>query len=171
MAIVHIAMFETLIATNGGGFQSYLNLAPPAGTVVAVGRDREGRARHARHRSSRRRRRRSTTSWPTTSPLVDDGARKNNGLALGQAAAAAILALRFNDGSQVPEPLVGTSATSRGNAPGELAPGSDLPDPARARRATGTRCLPFVITSADQFRAPVPPGHDERRRTRPRTTR
>src|SRR5688572_26255674 len=98
MAITHIAMFETLVAANGG-FQSYVNLPPPAGTVsqsIAI-------AKAARDTL--------VILYPSQAQdfddalaedllKVDDGSRKTNGLALGQAAATAILAMRFNDGSE-----------------------------------------------------------------------
>jgi PAP2 superfamily len=154
MAITHIAMFETLLAVHGG-YQSYVNLAPPAGTVsqsVAI-------AKAARDTL--------VILYPSQAQTfddaldedlakVEDGSRKNNGLALGAAAASAIMAMRTGDGSEVPEMLLGPGGYVPGNAPGEWRqdPISQIPV---ALGASWGACLPFVIASPDQFRCPVPP--------------
>jgi PAP2 superfamily len=153
MAITHIAMFETLVAANGG-FTPYLNLAPPPGNTsqsVAI-------AQAARDTL--------VILYPTQTATfdaelavdlaqIDDGQRKTNGIALGQAAAAEIQNLRFNDGSQVPETQIGVGYFP-GTAPGEwrIDPISQIPV---ALGASWGACLPFVIATPDQFRAPVPP--------------
>jgi len=74
---------------------------------------------------------------------------------LGGRAAAAILALKANDGSEKSEPLLGTEHVTS-NLPGDwrqdpislvpIALGAYWPD-----------CTPFVLESGSQFRAPAPP--------------
>jgi membrane-associated phospholipid phosphatase len=85
------------------------------------------------------------------------------GEALGKQAAAAILALRQNDGSQLPEPKVMESC-SPGDVtcfPANHEPGKWESDPISkltvALGANWGQVKPFVMTSADQFRTPVPP--------------
>jgi hypothetical protein len=86
------------------------------------------------------------------------------GAALGTQAAAAILALRQNDGSESPEPRW-TTATPPGDYkpigyPNVL-PGIWQIDPISnlgvALGGNWPKVKPFVMTSADQFRAPPPP--------------
>ncbi len=85
------------------------------------------------------------------------------GAALGTQAANAILALRANDGSQLPEPR-GHATCSPGDDtcfPSNTAPGLWHIDPISnlgvALGANWPKVKPFVLTSADQFRAPPPP--------------
>jgi hypothetical protein len=83
------------------------------------------------------------------------GRAKLNGVDIGRRAAAAILALRADDGAYYDEPVVGTEY------PVSNAPGRWRPDPvSRIRIALGAywnRLKPFVLESATQFRAPPPP--------------
>ena len=82
---------------------------------------------------------------------VRDGKAKKRGLAVGQAAAAAILALRAGDGAQ--ELTVGDPAYVEGTEPGEyrFTPGTPFAFAPRLGELT-----PFVLRSASQFR-PGPP--------------
>jgi hypothetical protein len=75
-------------------------------------------------------------------------------MVLGRRVAAAILELRANDGSEKPEPLMGTEHIT-----------SDLPgrwrqDPISvipiALGAYWGQCVPFVLTTSSQFRVPPP---------------
>jgi hypothetical protein len=77
------------------------------------------------------------------------------GIALGQRAAAAILAERANDGSGRAEPRVGIEFIT-GNLPGQWRqdPISQFP---LAIGAYWGQVRPFVLRSGDQFRAPKPP--------------
>ena len=83
---------------------------------------------------------------------------KARGVEVGQRAAAAILALRANDGSDHREPRIGV----------EFLPGSGAglwrPDPvSQVPIALGARWAevkPFVLRSAAQFRVPPPPALD-----------
>src|SRR5438105_9397264 len=105
MAIVHIAIFDSVNAVLGG-YQSYTGIQsvkPPVSLDAAV--------TQAAHDTL-------VALYPSQasafdSLLAEDLAKINNkneranGISLGQRAASAILALRTNDGSQVPEPRMG----------------------------------------------------------------
>lgn len=84
------------------------------------------------------------------------GDARTRGVALGERAAAAILKVRENDGSNHTEPVIGVDYTC------STAPLRWRPDPISNRTvALGARWAqvkPFVIRSASQFRAPAPPG-------------
>ena len=82
---------------------------------------------------------------------VPDGRGKTRGLAVGQAAAAAILALRASDGAQTL--LVGDPAYGEGTLPGEyrFTPGTPFAFAPRLGELT-----PFVLRDGSQFR-PGPP--------------
>jgi hypothetical protein len=153
MAIIHIAMFETLIAIDGG-HQSYVGLPAVAGP-----HSRAAAIAQAAHDTA-------VGLYPSQSAecdaklaaelaLIPGGAAKTNGVALGSAAAAAILAMRANDGSNHPEPLVNVDYIPSQN------PGFWRQDPISlhplALGANWSTVLPFVMTSASQFRAPAPP--------------
>src|SRR5205823_12151056 len=89
---------------------------------------------------------------------IRDSHAKINGIDLGRRAAAAILAVRANDGSQHAEPRVGIEFITS-NEPGKWRqdPISKIPLPLGAYWG-GVR--PFVLKLADQFRAPSPPALD-----------
>jgi len=86
---------------------------------------------------------------------LPDGRNKLNGIDIGRRAAAAILALRANDGSQRPEPIVGEEY------PLYTEPGKWRPDPVSglqfALGAWWGYVKPFVLPSVSAFRPPPPP--------------
>ena len=86
---------------------------------------------------------------------VRNAQQKANGIDLGQRTAAAILAMRLNDGSQIPEPRVGVDYFPSDQ------PGHWRQDPISliplALGAHWGECIPFVVNSTSQFRAPPPP--------------
>jgi len=86
---------------------------------------------------------------------IPAGLAKTEGIQIGKDAATAILALRSNDGSQRPEPLVGIDWITS-NDPGRWRqdPISLLPV---ALGAYWGEVTPFVLTSSHQFRTPPPP--------------
>src|SRR5256714_13858509 len=153
MAIVHIAIFDSVNAVLGG-YQSYSGIQPvkpPVSLDAAVAQ--------AAHDTL-------AALYPSQSPafdslLADDLAKvsnKNervNGISLGQRAAAAILALRTNDGSQIPEPVMGMNYFTSDQ------PGHWRQDPISlipvALGAHWGDCKTFVTQSASQFRVPPPP--------------
>ena len=153
MAIVHIAMFDALDAVVGG-YQSYTGVQAPHGAMssdVAIAQ--------AAHDTL-------VALYPSQAEAFDmllaedlaaehNDNKRANGITLGHNAAATLLALRVNDGSQIPEPHVGIDYF-----PSPL-PGHWRPDPISmstiALGAHWGECLDFVITSNTQFRAPPPP--------------
>ena len=156
MAIVHIAIFDSVNAVLGG-YQSYTGIQPakpPVSLDAAVAQ--------AAHDTL-------VALYPSQASafgsfLAEDLAtvsNKNeraNGVSLGQRAAAAILALRTNDGSQVPEPHFGADYF-----PNQM-PGYWRQDPISlipiALGAHWGECKTFVVQSASQFRVPPPPAMD-----------
>jgi hypothetical protein len=154
LAIVHIAMFDAVNAIVGG-YRSYTGLArdPTASVDAAIATAAKDTLiqLYPSQRSS------------FESLYADDIARippsqelaKNRGIALGNRAATRILGLRANDGSQIPEPLLGSGWTTS-NLPGRW-----RQDPvARQPIALGAhwgKCKPFVMASTSQFRVPAPP--------------
>src|SRR5438105_6171512 len=153
MAIVHIAIFDSVNAILGG-YQSYTGIQapkPPVSLDAAVAQ--------AAHDTL-------VALFPSQTPkfdsfLADDLAKisnKNeraNGVSLGQRAASAILALRANDGSQLAEPRVGVNYFTS-NQPGHWRqdPISLIP---LALGAHWGECNAFVLESSQQFRVPPPP--------------
>lgn len=155
MAIVHIAMFDAIDALTGQ-YQTYTSVTPPEhySTDAAVAQ--------AAHDTL-------VALYPSQGPTFDQAlaedllrvkskAQRANGVAFGHAVAAALLASRVGDGSEVAEVNVGP------NHPLSDLPGHWRPDPiANQPVALGAhwgQCRPFVLTSGDQFRAPPPPSLD-----------
>ena len=156
MAIVHLAVFEAVNAIEGG-YKSYVGLVPAKG-----GTSLQAAVAQAAHDTL-------AALFPSQAPsfdgqLADDlsgiqeGSMKNNGIALGKRAAAAILAERANDGSQRSEPRVGIEFITS-NDPGKWRqdPISLIP---LALGAYWGQVKPFALERSDQFRAPVPPSID-----------
>jgi hypothetical protein len=156
MAIVHIAIFDVVNAISGG-YQSYTGLPP----VTRRGSMEAGVAQAAHDTL--------VALFPAQTASLDqllaadlsqmpDGPQKNTGIDLGHRVAAAVLALRNNDGSHHLEPRVGTDFIT-GVEPGKWRqdPISVIP---LALGAYWKGVTPFVLTSAAQFRAPPPPALD-----------
>jgi hypothetical protein len=157
IAIVHIAIFDALNAAVGG-YESYTGLrrvysAPSLKATIA----------QAAHDTLVAMFPAQTATFDAA--LAEDLARvrdrraKYEGVRLGKRAAAAILALRADDGSQHDEPLIGTVPGTDyvpGDEPGvwRMDPISQLPV---ALGAHWGEVTPFVLESADQFRVPPPP--------------
>jgi hypothetical protein len=153
VAIVHIAMFDALDAVVGG-FTSY------TGTQAAHGPISVDAAISQAARDT------LAALFPSQAAtfdgyLAEDLARihnaqqKANGIDLGHRTAAAILSLRFNDGSQFPEPRIGVDYFPSDQ------PGHWRQDPISliplALGAHWGECIPFVVNWTTQFRAPPPP--------------
>ena len=153
MAIVHIAMFDSVIAIKGG-YKSYTGILPAAkdasmNAAIAT----------AAHDTL-------SALFPSQVPsfdaelshdlkLIFPEQSKKHGIAVGQQAAAAILALREDDGSEHPEPRVGIDFIT-GDKPGQWRqdPISQIPI---ALGAFWAEVKPFIMKSANQFRVPPPP--------------
>jgi hypothetical protein len=162
-AVVHIAIFDAVNAATGNRFRSYTGLREvtrPTGLNVAIAQ--------AAHDTL-------VVLFPAQAATFDalleqdlaefpDGDLKSRGIALGQRAAAAILARRVDDGSAHAEPVVGVDYVP-GDGPGEWRtdPVSLIP---LALGARWSEVRPFVLRSAGQFRLPPPPALTSDRYTR-----
>jgi PAP2 superfamily len=158
MAIVHTAIFDAMNAI-AGGFQGYTGLrAAPPGTSV------EAAIALAAHDTL-------VALFPALQDDLDEvlaadlgaipeGRAKTLGIELGQAAAAAMLAHRENDGSDHPEPRIGIDWIP-GNGPGQWRQDPISKHPL-ALGAHWGEVEPFVLQSSDQFRVPPPPAPSSR---------
>lgn len=156
MAIVHIAIFDAVNAIVGK-YHSYTGLSPaPPGTSMKAAIAQAAHDTLVAMFPSQRGR--CAAQLAADLRQIPDGPGKQQGIRLGHQAAAAILALRAHDGAQHPEPRIGIDYFTS-NAPGRW-----RQDPiGRGPLALGARwdeVRPFVLASADQFRAPPPPALD-----------
>jgi hypothetical protein len=153
MAIAHIAMFEAVNAI-AGSYESYVDLprAPRrTSTRAAIAQSMHDTL---------------VVLFPAQKAALDEdlredlrriqnGREKQNGIELGQRAAAAILALRQDDGADHDEPLVNV------DWPTSDEPGHWRQDPVStiplALGAHWSEVEPFALASAEQFRTPPPP--------------
>ncbi|MFN0060863.1 MAG: vanadium-dependent haloperoxidase [Planctomycetota bacterium] len=153
IAIVHIAMFEAMNSIKRK-YESYVGFpVSPANTsmLAAVGQ--------AAHDTL-------VALYPSQSAIFADhlaldlskvphGAGRTNGIQVGKNAAAAILQMRAGDGSELPEPLMHIDYIPSDQ------PGFWRQDPISmhplALGADWDLVTPFLLASADQFRAPPPP--------------
>jgi hypothetical protein len=153
MAIVHIAMFEAVNAIVDR-YQSYAGVeaAHPATSMEAAVAQAAHDTLAALFPSQK-----ASFGQQLAEDLsaVDDAGRRHLGVALGKRAAAAILALRADDGSARAEPRVGVEFIT-GNEPGDW-----RQDPiSRSPIALGAywgAVQPFVLASSRQFRVVPPP--------------
>lgn len=153
LAIIHIAMFDAFNAVKGD-YESFNDVAVPKGPL-----DLRAAISQAAHDTL-------VVLFPSQAAafhallaedlaLIKDKKAKANGITLGQRAAAVCLALRTNDGSEVPEPRVGIEHITS-DLPGRWRqdPFSLIP---LALGAKWSQCKPFVLESASQFRVPPLP--------------
>ena len=154
MAIIHIAMFDA-VAAIAGGCERYTHIHPTSGgasitaAIMQAGHD----TLVALYPSQR-----ATFDGELGAELnqISPGRPRSDGMDAGRRAAAAILALRANDGSQQPEPRLGVQFFTS-DAPGKWRQDPISQSPI-ALGAYWGNVTPFVIRSATQFRAPTPPG-------------
>jgi hypothetical protein len=153
MAIVHIAMFDALDAVVGR-YTSYTGTQAPHGPMsVDAAISQAARDTLAAMFPSQT----ATFDAYLAEDLVavHNAHQRENGIDLGHRAATAILTMRLNDGSQIPEPRVGIDYFPSDQ------PGHWRQDPISliplALGAHWGECLPFVVSSTSQFRAPPPP--------------
>ncbi len=154
-AIVHIAIFDAINAISGG-YKSYTGIAP-----LRAHASIEAAIAQAAHDTL-------VALYPAQAATMDelladdlkqisvaDKHAKPHGIALGRRAAAAILRLRSDDGSQHPEPMVNVDFVCS-NDPGKWRqdPISLIP---LALGAHWGEVRPFVLQSSDQFRVSPPP--------------
>jgi hypothetical protein len=153
MAIIHIAMFDALDAVVGG-YTSYTGTQAVPGPISV-----DATIAQAAHDTL-------AAMFPSQTATFDgylaedlaavtNAHQKANGIDLGHRTAQAILAMRLNDGSQVPDPTLGVDYFPSDQ------PGHWRQDPVSlfplAIGAHWGECTPFVVNSATQFRAPAPP--------------
>jgi hypothetical protein len=156
MAIVHIAMFDAVNAIVGG-YESYTGVTGKGGAASL-----DAAISHAAHDTL-------VSLFPSQAPAFDNflsedlarvasKSQKADGIDLGRRAAAAILALRVGDGSEIAEPQVGIGPgfheTSNLAGHWRQDPISLIPI---ALGAHWSQCKPFVLQTTDQFRTPPPP--------------
>jgi hypothetical protein len=152
-AIIHIAMFDAINAVRGR-YPSYTGL-PPAAPETSD----DAAIAQAAHDTL-------VALYPSQASILHlllaqdlerlpDSRAKLNGVELGHRAAAAILALRANDGSELPDPVVGVDYFP------DPDPGKWRPDPVSnnplALGAFWRKVQPFVLPDTAPFRAPPPP--------------
>jgi PAP2 superfamily len=153
LAIVHIAMFDAVNAAMGG-YESHTGVRARKGPLsIDAAISRAARDTLVELFPSQAA---SFTSYLAQDlAAIKDKKAKTNGVLLGRAVAAAVLAARSGDGSEIPEPQVGTDH-----------PTSDLPgrwrqDPISliplALGGHWAECIPFVVDDTSQFRCPPPP--------------
>ena len=153
VAIVHIAMFDA-VAALGGDYQSYTDVtsflrnASMNAAIAQAACD----TLDALFPSQR-----ATFDQTLASELAQmpDNRQKAYGTDLGHRAAAAILAMRHNDGSEQREPRLGVQFFTS-NQPGKWRQDPVSHSPI-ALGAYWGNVRPFVIQSSTQFRAPAPP--------------
>jgi hypothetical protein len=155
MAVVHIAMFDAVNAIFGE-WESYAlrSPAPPGASVDAAIAQAAHDTLVALFPSQTR-----SFDAALAEDLVRIGDRGTQpGRSVGRRAAAAILAARHHDGSEQPEPRLGSEFTTS-NAPGKWRqdPVSQIPT---ALGAYWGRVKPFVMQSGSQFRVAPPPALD-----------
>jgi hypothetical protein len=156
MAIVHIAIFDAIIAIKGG-YKGYTGISPAAEDASM-----DAAIATAAHDTL-------SALFPSQAAafdaelaqdlkLISHGQSKKRGIEVGRRAAAAILTLREDDGSERAEPRVGIEFKT-GDEPGQWRqdPISQIPI---ALGAFWADVKPFVMKSANQFRAPPPPALD-----------
>jgi hypothetical protein len=153
MAIVHIAMFDSVNAVLGG-YRSYSGIPKEKGPVSL-----DAAVAQAAHDTL-------SALYPSQAAkfdsfLADDLAavhskpERNGGVSLGHHAAVAVRELRNSDGSQVPEPQLGTTYFTS-NQPGHWRQ-DPIGQQSIALGAHWGECRPFVLQFGSQFRVPPPP--------------
>jgi hypothetical protein len=152
-AIVHIAIFDAVNAIVGG-YDSFTSIEPaPYGASVAAAIAQAAHDTLVAEYPSQRPRFDELLAWDLSH--IPSGISKVNGIETGRRAAAAILWLRENDGSDHPEPRIGFEFIP-GNQPGKWRPDPISQSPL-ALGGRWSQVKPLVLVSASQFRAAAPP--------------
>jgi hypothetical protein len=146
-AITQLAVFEAVNAIVGA-YEPYLGsiTAPPGASAEAAAIAAAHRSLVALHPDAAAQ---LDTLRAKSLAAIAEGAAKNNGIAVGEAAANAILALRADDGSNKDVPY------TPGTMPGDWQP--TPPDLTQAFRPGLGSIVPFVIKNGAQFRLGPPP--------------
>jgi hypothetical protein len=153
MAIVHTAVFDAVNAIVGG-YQGYTGLRPaPVGTSLEAAIAQAAHDTLAALFPSQR----DDFEGLLGEDLreIREGPGKANGIKLGRAAAAAMLARRQHDGADHPEPRIGVDWRP-GDGPGQWRQDPISQHPL-AMGAHWGEVEPFVLQSGQQLRVPPPP--------------
>lgn len=156
-AITQLAVFEAVNAVTGE-YRPYLEAhreRSPGRVTAMPGASADAAAVSAAHRVLR-------TYFPERADVLDaarvtslaripDGPAKDGGIAVGEAAAKAMIAARTNDGSTPPESYLPASSNA-----GEWQPTPDCP-PTGGLFLHWRNVKPFAMRRADQFRSDPPP--------------
>jgi hypothetical protein len=158
MAIVHVAMFEVMNAITPE-YRGFTNVkAQVPANEIALNAAIAQAARDTLIALYPSQQAKFDQFLAQDLNIIRSDAGRQNGVSLGQAAAAAVLAQRNGDGVEVAEPAVGTGH------PTSDAPGHWRQDPiSRIPLALGAYwggCRPWVLTSGSQFRLGAPPAMD-----------
>ncbi|WP_165068185.1 vanadium-dependent haloperoxidase [Paludisphaera rhizosphaerae] len=165
LAIVHIAMFESINAVQRK-FESYKNIQQKIFQTTSLPADIDASQVSIRHAIAQAAHRALTALYPGKTPdlnltlaanltaIQETPVRAINGLAIGDAAANAILDLRKLDGSEMPDPDVAGFQTTD---PLKWQRDPLSLDVATALGANWRYVKPFVLEKADVFRPPLPP--------------
>jgi hypothetical protein len=157
MAIVHVSMFEALNSLRGD-YDSLVGLP-------AFGDDANARAAVAQAAHDA-----LVALFPSqayifddhledTLATINDGVLEDNGIVVGQAAAAAVLANRATDGASHPELLVNSQYICEDDA-GYWRQDPVSQHPLALGAQWGTLVAPWRLAAADQFQCPPPPTMD-----------
>jgi len=153
MAIVHIAIFDAVNAVDHRynsytGVQSFHRPISLVAAVAQAARDTLVALYPSQTNAFNARLAEDLAS-------VHNANQKANGIDLGHRVAAAILAMRVGDHSEVPEPRIGIDYFPSDQ------PGHWRQDPISlipiALGAHWGECLPFVLQNTHEFRCPAPP--------------
>jgi hypothetical protein len=154
MGIVHAAIYDAAVAIEGGYEPYAIALAAPADTSPAAA---IATAAHHTLIGLQPQLGLSPTQQATLDndyivylAAISDGAAKTNGIAIGEQVAAAVLALRANDGREKNPTVADLDPPAPG--PGVWQP--DLSRPVLGLRLPGIR--PLALESASQFRPDGP---------------
>jgi membrane-associated phospholipid phosphatase len=154
MAIIHIAMFDA-VTVIAGGCERYTHIHPASrhASINAAIMQAAHDTLVALYPSQQ-----ATFDGELAGELnqINAGRARSEGVDVGRRAAAAILTLRANDGSEQPEPRLGVQFFTS-DAPGKWRQDPISQSPI-ALGAYWGNVTPFVMHSATQFRAPTPPG-------------
>lgn len=144
LALVHVAQFDAVNAVTGG-YTPYLT------TITAPGASAEAAASQAAYAVLKAVYPTNTlpeTTLAASLAAVPDGQAKTDGIALGDAVASALLAVRAGDGFNAP-----VTYTPLAPAPGVWQPATNSPIVGPQFRYMN----PWTMRGSSQFRAPPPP--------------
>lgn len=154
LAMVHLAIYDAVNAIEGQPFKSYAStphVDRPASADAAVARA----ARDVLVALFHEQQTDLDAKYEAALAALPNDAARLNGIAVGELAAAAILAARVNDGRD------GTVTYVPGSGPGVWAP---TPPAFLGGMAPETPLVqPFTLQSASQFRPDAPPSFQSRR--------